>query len=302
MRVTVGISGTGGGFQKFCRGETDISDASRPISASEVEACAQDGRRVHRAARRLRRHRHRGEPQGRLGGPHHRRRAEDASGRPRRRARSSSWSQVRAGWPDREIHLFGAGVDSGTFDYFTEAIIGKAKASRGDFTSSEDDNVLVQGVASDELALGFFGLRLLRGEPRQAEARARGRRQGRQRRRARSLPQPRDHPDRHLPAAVAAGVHLRRRRRRPSGPRCSSFVEFYLAQADDPRPRGGLRGPRRPEPTTLVGDRFAKRTVGSVFAGVRHRRRHHRVSCSARNARSSAAMKTRTLASTRSGA
>jgi phosphate transport system substrate-binding protein len=66
------------------------------------------------------------------------------------------WSQVRKGWPDREVHLFGAGVDSGTYDYFTEAINGKEGASRGDFTSSEDDNVLVQGVAGDELALGFL--------------------------------------------------------------------------------------------------------------------------------------------------
>jgi phosphate transport system substrate-binding protein len=68
------------------------------------------------------------------------------------------WSDVRAGWPKSEVHLFGAGVDSGTFDYFTQAIVGREKASRGDFTSSEDDNVLVQGVAGDKLALGFFGL------------------------------------------------------------------------------------------------------------------------------------------------
>jgi phosphate transport system substrate-binding protein len=67
------------------------------------------------------------------------------------------WNQVRAGWPDKEIHLFGAGVDSGTFDYFTEAINGKEDASRGDYTSSEDDNVIVQGVSGDELALGYFG-------------------------------------------------------------------------------------------------------------------------------------------------
>jgi phosphate transport system substrate-binding protein len=67
------------------------------------------------------------------------------------------WNQVRSGWPDRELHLYGAGVDSGTYDYFTEAIVGKEGASRGDFTSSEDDNVLVQGIVSDELALGFFG-------------------------------------------------------------------------------------------------------------------------------------------------
>ena len=72
------------------------------------------------------------------------------------------WNQIRPSWPDREIHLFGAGVDSGTFDYFTEAIVGKAKSSRGDFTSSEDDNVLVQGVSSDELALAFLPLRTTR--------------------------------------------------------------------------------------------------------------------------------------------
>ncbi len=67
------------------------------------------------------------------------------------------WNQIRPGWPDREIHLFGAGVDSGTFDYFTEAIVGKTKASRGDYTSSEDDNVIVTGVSGDENALGYFG-------------------------------------------------------------------------------------------------------------------------------------------------
>jgi phosphate transport system substrate-binding protein len=66
------------------------------------------------------------------------------------------WSQVRKGWPDREVHLFGAGVDSGTYDYFTEAVVGRTRASRGDFTSSEDDNVLVEGIAGDEQALGFI--------------------------------------------------------------------------------------------------------------------------------------------------
>jgi phosphate transport system substrate-binding protein len=76
---------------------------------------------------------------------------------PEAQGKITRWNQVRPTWPDREIHLFGAGVDSGTFDYFTEAIVGKVKASRGDFTSSEDDNVLVQGVSGDELAMGFFG-------------------------------------------------------------------------------------------------------------------------------------------------
>lgn len=155
VRVTVGISGTGGGFQKFCRAETDISNASRPISAKEVEACgaagvsfielpiAYDGLAVVANPKAT---------------------WIDAVTtaelktiwQPEAQDKVKRWSQVRAGWPDRELHLFGAGVDSGTYDYFTQAINGKEGASRGDFTSSEDDNVLVQGISSDESALGFM--------------------------------------------------------------------------------------------------------------------------------------------------
>jgi phosphate transport system substrate-binding protein len=157
VRVTVGVSGTGGGFQKFCRGETDISNASRPIKRVEIESCATAGiefielpiaydglavvvnpKNTWAASMTV-------EELKTLWAP-------DAQGKILR------WSQVRASWPDREIHLYGAGVDSGTYDYFTEAIVGKEGASRGDFTSSEDDNVLVQGIANDELALGFMGL------------------------------------------------------------------------------------------------------------------------------------------------
>ena len=155
VRVTVGISGTGGGFQKFCRGEIDIADASRPISATEVAACeksgidyielpvAYDGIAIAANPKNNWADKITVAELKTLWGP-------DAQGKVTR------WSQVRKGWPDREIHLFGAGVDSGTYDYFTEAINGKAKSSRGDFTSSEDDNVLVQGIGSDELALGFL--------------------------------------------------------------------------------------------------------------------------------------------------
>ncbi|HEY9464607.1 MAG TPA: PstS family phosphate ABC transporter substrate-binding protein [Vicinamibacterales bacterium] len=157
VKVTVGISGTGGGFQKFCRGETDISDASRPISPTEIEACkkagieyielpiAYDGLAV-------------------VVNPKNTWVSSITVAElkkmwaPEAQGKITKWSQVRPGWPDREMHLFGAGVDSGTFDYFTEATVGKAKASRGDFTSSEDDNVLVQGVSGDETALGFLPL------------------------------------------------------------------------------------------------------------------------------------------------
>jgi phosphate transport system substrate-binding protein len=156
LRVTVGRSGTGGGFEKFCRGETDISNASRPISATEVARCANagieyvelpvgyDGLAVlvhpkntwvdHLTVAELKK-----------------------IWEPAAQGKIMRWNQIRPGWPDREMRLFGPGVDSGTFDYFTEVITGKAKASRGDYTSSEDDNVLVQGISGDESALGYFG-------------------------------------------------------------------------------------------------------------------------------------------------
>lgn len=155
-RVTVGISGTGGGFKKFCNGETDISDASRSIKPTEIEACAQagiayvelpvayDGLAVVVNPQNTWTDSMTVAELKRLWEP-------EAQGVVTR------WSQIRTGWPDEEIHLFGPGVDSGTFDYFTEAVVGKEDASRGDFTSSEDDNVLVQGVAGDQYALGFFG-------------------------------------------------------------------------------------------------------------------------------------------------
>jgi phosphate transport system substrate-binding protein len=155
VRVTVGISGTGGGFQKFCRGETDISNASRPITASEGEACAKAGITFVELPVAY---------DGLAIVVHPKATWADAitvaelktMWAPEAQDKVARWAQVRPGWPDRELHLFGAGVDSGTYDYFTQAIVGKEGASRGDFTSSEDDNVLVQGIASDELALGFM--------------------------------------------------------------------------------------------------------------------------------------------------
>ena len=155
VNVTVGSSGTGGGFQKFCRGETDINDASRPVRPAEMKACqasginfielpvAYDGIAIVVNPKATWINDITTDELKTLWAP-------EAQGKVMR------WSQVRAGWPDREIHLFGAGVDSGTYDYFTEAIGGKEGASRGDFTSSEDDNVLVQGISGDELAFGFL--------------------------------------------------------------------------------------------------------------------------------------------------
>jgi phosphate transport system substrate-binding protein len=154
VRVTVAQSGTGGGFARFCDGEVDINDASRPIQAAEAARCAANGvepvefevakdgitvavnpesafvdcltvaelRRIWEPGSTVR-----------------------------------MWSDVRSEWPNREIKLYGPGPDSGTFDYFTERVMGEEDASRQDYTASEDDNVLVQGVAGDPGALGYFG-------------------------------------------------------------------------------------------------------------------------------------------------
>lgn len=157
VSVTVGISGSGGGFKKFCRGETDISNASRPILKKEIDVCreqgiefielpiAYDGLAVmvnpkNNWVKSLT--------------------VEDLKKmwEPSAQGKVTKWNQIRPEWPDAPLKLYGPGVDSGTFDYFTEAIVGKAKSSRGDFTSSEDDNVLVQGIAGDKNALGYFGL------------------------------------------------------------------------------------------------------------------------------------------------
>lgn len=156
-RVTVGISGTGGGFKRFCRGETDISDASRPILKEEMVLCAQNGVKYIELPV-----------------------AFDAMTvvvskennfvdyltiaelktmwEPGAQGTVKSWKQIRDSFPDAPLKLAGPGADSGTFDYFTEAVTGKAKSSRGDYQASEDDNVIVQFVSRDKGALGYFGL------------------------------------------------------------------------------------------------------------------------------------------------
>ncbi|MFA6045501.1 MAG: PstS family phosphate ABC transporter substrate-binding protein, partial [Phycisphaerales bacterium] len=145
VKVTVGISGSGGGFKKFVRGEIDVTDASRPIMQAEADEAAKNGieyielpvafdaltvvinkQNTWATSMTV-------EELKKLWGP-------EADGK------VTKWSEVRAGWPDAKIELYGPGTDSGTFDYFTEAIVGKAKSSRGDYTASEDDNTLVKGV------------------------------------------------------------------------------------------------------------------------------------------------------------
>jgi len=157
VKVTIGVSGTGGGFKKFSRGETNLSNASRPIKDKEKAACAEnninylelevayDGLAV-------------------LVNPENdwvdNFTVEELKKiwEPAAQGKIMKWNQIRPEWPNEEINLFGPGVASGTYDYFTEAIVGKSGSSRGDFTASEDDHVLVQGIAGDKYSLGFFGL------------------------------------------------------------------------------------------------------------------------------------------------
>ncbi len=157
IKVTVGISGTGGGFKKFCRNEIDISDASRPILKAEMDECAKAGITYFElpiafdaltvVVNSKNTFLDKGITVEQL----------KKMWEPAAQGKITKWNQIDPSWPNADIKLFGAGSDSGTFDYFTEAIVGKAKASRGDFTASEDDNVLVQGVQRDVNALGYFG-------------------------------------------------------------------------------------------------------------------------------------------------
>jgi phosphate transport system substrate-binding protein len=154
VRVSVGMSGTGGGFKRFCAGETDISNASRAIKESELEQCraagiepvelpvATDGLAVvvnpaNNFVQCLT--------------------VDELKKIWQPGSTVKNWADVRPGFPDRPLKLYGPGTNSGTFDYFTEAVMGKEDASRADYTASEDDNVLVQGVSGDPNALGYFG-------------------------------------------------------------------------------------------------------------------------------------------------
>jgi phosphate transport system substrate-binding protein len=156
-QVTVGVSGTGGGFEKFCNNELDITGASRPIKDSEAEACAEAGIEYIEVpvatdaltvvinpdntwAEEMT-----VEQLAMLWAP-------DAEGE------ITTWSQIDSSWPDETILLFGPGTDSGTFDYFTEEIVGEEGSSRADYTASEDDNILVLGVSGDTNAIGYFGM------------------------------------------------------------------------------------------------------------------------------------------------
>jgi phosphate transport system substrate-binding protein len=260
VHVTVGISGTGGGFKRFCRGETDISDASRPIVKKEMEVCkengieyielpvAYDGLAVIVNPKNDWVDNLTVEELKKMWEP-------DAQGK------VTKWNQVRPNWPDAALKLFGPGVDSGTFDYFTEAIVGKSKASRGDFTSSEDDNVLVQGIAGDRYALGYFGLAYFEENrdklklvpivnPKTGKAVLP------------SLESVKDGSYQPLSRPLFIYVSIKALER----PEVKEFVEFYLKNAAKYSKEVGYI-PLPAQAYELAMERFIKRVKGTVFGG-----------------------------------
>jgi phosphate transport system substrate-binding protein len=259
VQVPVGVSGTGGGFKRFCAGETDVSNASRPIRPEEAAACeaaaieyieipvAYDGLSVVvnlqnnwaecLTVAELR-----------------------TIWQPEAEGTITNWNQVRPTFPNARLTLYGAGVDSGTFDYFTEVVNGRAQASRADFTASEDDNTLVQGVAGDRNALGFFGLAYLE-----------------------------ENRDKVKPVAIDGGngciepttesvedgtysplsrpLFIYVRRDSAEKPQVAAFVDFYLETVADLAPEVGYV--KFPDAFYLkIIERWEARVTGSIFAGV----------------------------------
>jgi phosphate transport system substrate-binding protein len=260
VRVTVGLSGTGGGFKKLCRGDTEIANASRPILAEEMEKCRAAGIQFIELPV-----------------------AFDAITvvvnpgndwiksittadlkkiwEPEAQGKITRWNQVRPEWPDAPLMLFGPGADSGTFDYFTEAVNGKAKASRGDFTASEDDNVLVQGVEHNKNALGYFGFAYYIAHTD----------------RMRALPVVQDHGNGVVPSIATVTDGSYQPLSRPlfvyvnaaaaQRPEVRKFIEFYLTEGPALAAEVGFV-PLPDHANEAMLQHFRNNRLGSVFGGV----------------------------------
>jgi phosphate transport system substrate-binding protein len=258
VKVTVGISGTGGGFKKFCRGETDISDASRPILAKEMEACKKEGIQYYELPVAY----------DALTVVIHPKNTWATSmtvaelkkiWEPAAQGKITRWNQVNPKWPDAPLKLFGAGADSGTFDYFTEAIVGKSKSSRGDFTASEDDNVLVQGVANDKNALGFFGFAYYVENQKKLKAVAVDGGKGPVAPSVKTVENGSYDP-------LSRPIFIYVNKKSAEKPEVKEFVEYYLKHA--PNLVQQVKYVQLPQRAyTLALDHFKKGKIGTVFGG-----------------------------------
>jgi phosphate transport system substrate-binding protein len=258
VKVTVGIAGTGGGFKKFCRGETDVQDASRPILKQEMEACKGAGIEYFELPVAY-------DALTVMVNP-----KNDWAGsmtvaelkkiwEPGAQGKITNWNQVRPNWPNAPLKLFGAGADSGTFDYFTEAIVGKAKSSRGDFTASEDDNVLVQGIGNDRNALGYFGFAYYVENQKKLKAVAIDGGKGP------VVPSPKTVEDgSYQPLSRPIFIYVAKKSM--DKPDVKEFVEFYLKNA--PKLVKDVKYVALPQSAYSVGlDHLKKNKIGTVFGG-----------------------------------
>lgn len=251
-RVTVGESGTGGGFRKFCRGETQVQAASRPILAEEMQACAAAGVsyvEIPIAFDGLTIVVHPSNPVRGATIAQLRRAWAPAAERT-----ITNWRQVDPQWPDMAMPLFGAGTASGTFDFFTEAVVGAAKSSRTDYTPTEDDNVTVQGVLSNPGAMGYFGYAYYE--------------QNRERLRALTIegvePNPQTIADGSYPLArpvfiYASAEALRR-------PQVQRFLQHYISNAVTLAPQVGYV-PLPASAYEALIERVRNREAGTAFGG-----------------------------------
>jgi len=257
--ITVSFSGTSGGFRKFCAGETDISNASRPITRNEIETCKTNGIEfielpVAYDALTVVVHRDNDW-------------ADDITleelktlWQPEAEGTVSRWSQVRETWPDRPINLYGAGDDSGTYDYFTEVVMGESGASRQDYTASEDDTELVRGVRTDPNALGYFGYAYY--EESQAALKALAIDAGA----GPVLPSDETVRDgTYQPFSRPLFIYVNRAAAE-ANPHLQSFIEYYLANA---RHLVAVVGyvPLPDQAYALALDHFQTGKIGTVFAG-----------------------------------
>lgn len=258
VRVTVGISGTGGGFKKFCRGEIDVQDASRPISTGEMEACKAGGVQFVELPIAFDALTIAVSPQATW--------VDSITVAelktmwdPSAQGRVTRWNQIRPTWPDQPLKLFGAGSDSGTFDYFTEAVVGKAKSSRGDFTASEDDNTLVQGIANDKQALGYIPFAYYEPNKKRLKAVSVDGGHG-------PVSPSRETVENGSYQPLSRPVFIYVNAKSASKPEVKRFVEFYLAQVPALAPQVKYV-PLPPQAYALAGEHFKNGRQGTAFQG-----------------------------------
>jgi len=261
VKITAGISGTGGGFKKFCRGETDIQDASRPITKAEMEDCkkagvsyielpiAYDATVVAVNVKN---------PLNEITVEQLKKMWEPSAA-----STIKKWKQVSPEWPDADLKLYGAGSDSGTFDYFTEAIMGKAKSSRGDYTASEDDNIIVKGISGDKNAIGYLPMSYYMENKKNLKALAVG-----VGAKAGVLPS-KETVENGTYFPLSRPLFLYVSVKSAARSEVKDFVNFYLDQAPTIVP--AVKYVALPAKAyKMAGEHFAKGKVGTVFASGNH--------------------------------